>query len=420
MYKLAYGTRLFGLFVATSWKYNPSSDLLGREFDNLIAALSTIPALQELDLVFVTHPCKPLSLYPLSNLRSVSLEVPLSGPQQTASAITTDLVRLLARCPTLESLRFRGTVGVDNNGYTYTRFRLTLDFLLSGVARSLKSPWPLKVLELQGVFVTSVMFRKHLHHFRCLEYLDLGKDPSGETFSESTSTLTEVCDILGEERIFLKGLAISGVYDSSFSAYLKSCRDLRHLRLYLPGPTWEASNARFFNYIQQFILPQYGGTLLELELVAPRRSGPVDRGLLQDVVRYCMGLRKLKIPLILTTWSDNSNNPTSDASPASVCFRISSAFGQSHADVLTHRKHCWNLGPGYRLWTAYRCTLRFTTARSAPNLRCIAMRLCYQGSYIRHKSSVTMLKQCLTGCVDYRNPLSSKLGRSKGREMGLW
>jgi hypothetical protein len=127
-----------------------------------------------------------------------------------------EISSLLARCPDMSNLHIDGPFWYGDG--------TIFGELFAGIDR-LGLSLPLRRLELNGVALTSDDIASNLRHFRKIEFLGVSRNPN----PLAESVLGQVCTILKEEDILLKGISTDFPDDPLLLDYLVSYSGLREL-----------------------------------------------------------------------------------------------------------------------------------------------------------------------------------------------
>jgi hypothetical protein len=153
---------------------------------------------------------------------------------------------------------------------------------------------PLRRFELNGVAVSPSDFTSNLRHFKSIEFVGISRNPHplGETI------FGEICAILKERDIFLKGICTDFLDDPRLLDYLVSYSGLKELllepRLQSPDPPSDLIE-RFYTEV----LPPHHKSLEHLRftcwpLLPPTQFGPPSLDPLGEVAK-CRSLRTLEV-----------------------------------------------------------------------------------------------------------------------------
>jgi hypothetical protein len=123
--------------------------------------------------------------------------------------------------------------------------------------------WKLEKLVLKGVVVTPGDIKKHIRHFKNLSYLEIliNDDPKAST------TFGQICTILQENAIFLKGVSTDHPEDPLLIPYLSSYSGLTKLCLHIEdGQLKSEFESEIINQIYTRVIPNHSSTLEHLTM----------------------------------------------------------------------------------------------------------------------------------------------------------
>jgi hypothetical protein len=127
----------------------------------------------------------------------------------------------------------------------------------------METEWKLEKLILKGVMVTPGDIKKHIRHFRHLSYLEIlvNNDP------KASATFGQICSLLQENAIFLKGVSTDHPEDPLLIPYLSSYSGLTKLCLHIEDGQFKSEiESEITNSIYTYVVPNHSLTLEHLKM----------------------------------------------------------------------------------------------------------------------------------------------------------